>query len=45
MMRILIMGADDYLLKPFNPYELSARVRCLLALPGSVVAATASAIK
>lgn len=37
----LSMGADDYLVKPFSPRELIARVRAMLRRPR--VAATASA--
>ena len=32
----LDMGADDYLTKPFNPKELSARIRALLRRPHQV---------
>lgn len=34
VVRGLALGADDYILKPFSPNELIARVRRLLQLPG-----------
>jgi DNA-binding response OmpR family regulator len=39
----LEMGADDYLVKPFNPRELSARIRALLRRQAELRAAEARA--
>ncbi|MEX0883431.1 MAG: response regulator transcription factor [Cyclobacteriaceae bacterium] len=37
---ILNLGADDFMVKPFNPKELEARINCILRRTGKLSLAT-----
>jgi len=39
----LKLGADDYMIKPFSPKELEARIRCVMRRTSPVVATSGSA--
>ena len=43
--RGLELGADDYIVKPFSPDELGARIRAVLRRTGKQIAVPASATK